>query len=144
MGRPGLEVDLEVAGGVVLDRAHEDLLLPHLAAQVAGQRDPVVERMPLGGDHHDRALGILEAELLGAGLACDAVAENHVATGGQGSLQPQAEVGKPEGLSLGIVSGGAEVLLRRVAVRRPEADAFHTVHIGLVAERQQELLERPA
>ena len=54
---------------------------PYLPAQIAWQRDPVVQRMRLGGDHRDVAFGIVLAQLLSAGLARDAVAEDHVAAG---------------------------------------------------------------
>ena len=77
---PGLEVDLEVLGRVVLDRPHQHLLLADLAAQVAGEGDAVVKGVALAGDHDDRALRVLGPELLGTGLAGDPVAEHHVST----------------------------------------------------------------
>src|SRR2546429_6077624 len=80
LGDPGLQVDLEVLLLVVLDRAHEHLLAPHLAAQVPRQSDPVVQRVLLGGDHDDRGFGVELAQLFRAGLSGDAVADDHVAS----------------------------------------------------------------
>ena len=73
-------MDLDALGGVVLGRAHEDFLAAHLAAQVPRQRDAVVQRMALGGDHGDRTVGVERTQLFGAGLAGDAVAEDDVTT----------------------------------------------------------------
>src|SRR5262249_16235917 len=79
LSRPGLEVDLEALFRVILDRPHQHLLLPDLAAQEAGEGDAVVKRVPLCRDHDDRALWVPRAKLLAAGLPGDAVAEDHVA-----------------------------------------------------------------
>ena len=72
-------MDLEVLPRVIVDRAHEHLLAPHLAAQVTRQRHAVVERMALGGDDHDQGIWIRLTQVLGAGLPSDAVAEDYVA-----------------------------------------------------------------
>src|SRR2546428_4243949 len=75
LGGPGLEMDLDVVLGVVLDRAHEDFFAPHLAPEIARQRDAVVERVPLRGDHHDRRIWMGLAQVLPAGRAGAAYAE---------------------------------------------------------------------
>ena len=77
--RPCLEMNLEILGRVLLRCTHEYLLAPHLAAEIARQRDTVVERMALGRDHHDRCVGIRLAQVLSAGLAGDAVPQDDVA-----------------------------------------------------------------
>src|SRR5581483_1795839 len=75
---PRLEMDVEVLLRVVLDGAHEDLLAPHLAAKVSRQRDAVVERVLLRRDHDDRGVRLQLAQLFGAGLPGDAVADDDV------------------------------------------------------------------
>ena len=74
-------MDLDVLGGGMLGRAHEYLLAAHLAPQVSRKGDPVVERMPLRGDDNDRGLGVGFAQVFGARLAGDAVAEDDVPPG---------------------------------------------------------------
>src|SRR5205823_9100336 len=54
LGRPGLEMDVDVLLGGLLCGTHEDLLAADLAAQVAGQGHPVVERVLFRGDDRDR------------------------------------------------------------------------------------------
>ena len=61
-------MNLEILGRVLLRCTHEYLLAPHLAAEIARQRDTVVERMALGRDHHDRCVGIRLAQVLSGGF----------------------------------------------------------------------------
>jgi hypothetical protein len=74
-------VDLEVPLRVVLCRAHENLLAPDLSAQVARKRDSVVQRVLFSRDDDDRGVGVGLAQVFGAGLAGDAVAQNDVTAG---------------------------------------------------------------
>ena len=73
-------MDLEVALRVVVGGAHEDLLSAHLPAQVARQRDAVVERMAFRSDDRDLCFGVGLSQVLCARLPGDAVAEDDVPT----------------------------------------------------------------
>ena len=79
LGRPGLEMEVDPAVRVRLKRPHEHLLAAYLAAQIAGQGDPVIEGMALGGDDRDRAGVVVLAQLLRAPLTGDPVPQDHVA-----------------------------------------------------------------
>ena len=139
LGRPGLEMDLDVVLGVVLDRAHEDFFAPHLAPEIARQRDAVVERVPLRGDHHDRGIWIGLAQVLRAGLAGDAVAEDDVSAR-QLELErvhERAVFGIRE-----IVSARLEVLLGGMSRRKVDGDVIQSVSVGLEPQRHQQLAQR--
>jgi hypothetical protein len=115
LGCPGLEMDLQIPIGIVLDGAHQHLFAAHLPAKIAWQRDAVVEGMSLGRDHDDRCVGVSLAKLLSASLAGDAVADDDISTS---QLEKQSvDVGAVVVIRE-IVSGSGQVIGRWMVARQ--------------------------
>ena len=71
-------MDVDVLLGGLLCGTHEDLLAADLAAQVAGQGHPVVERVLFRGDDRDRRVGIRLPQVFRARLTGDPIAEHDI------------------------------------------------------------------
>src|SRR5262249_12993290 len=135
-GRPGLEVDLDVPLGRLLDGAHEDFLAPDLAAQVTRQGDAVVKRVALRRDDGDLRVLVSLAQVLCTGLAGDPVAEDDVATR---QLQGErVDVTGPLGIEQ-IVSGGFQVPLRRMPRREVHRDVPQAIGVRLETQGHEQL-----